>query len=202
MNPFSPKRFLQTAIGLSVVMVIIEVWSGAYRDPIPDMYRGNVHMGKEHGENMMIKDVEMTVDISKGGLLFHVPSWVGRGDVNIRFSGEGAKAMNRLGFKVEQGDSGPYINLSCNVIKSKSDTFGLWKARVFKLSFARDSQCKDMELIAKDFDKFEIVTKSPSGMPIYGKLERDSRIGIIQQLVMRFNFRPSNYGSSDTFRSL
>lgn len=202
MNPFSRKRFLQTAIGLSVVMLIIEVWSGFYRNPIPDVYRGSIHMGQEHGKNLLIKDVEVTLNIPSGGYFFSPPSWIGRSDVNINLSGKGVDSMKKLGFKIEQEDGDHYVNMSCNVVDSKTATYGIWQARVFDLSFARNSQCKDMEMIAKDFDNFEIVTKSPSGMPIYAKLERDSRIGIIQQLVMRFNYSPNNYGGSDTFRSL
>lgn len=202
MNPFSRKRFLQTAIGLSIVMLIIELWTGFYRNPIPDVYRGSVHIGQESGKNLLIKDVEVTLDIPNGGYFFSPPSWAERGDVNISFSGKGVDSMKKLGFKIEQADDNHYVNMSCNVVNSKTETYGIWQARVFDLSFARDSQCKAMEMIAKDFDNFEIVTKSPSGMPIYAKLERDSRIGIIQQLVMRFNYSPNNYGGSDTFRSL
>lgn len=202
MNPFSPKRFLQTAIGLSIVMLIIEVWSGFYRNPIPDFYRGSIHIGQEHGKNMHVKDVEVILSIPSGGFFFNPPSLIGDSDVNINLSGKGVDFMKKLGFKIEQEDGDHYVNMSCNVVDSKTAAYGLSMVRVFNLSFRRDSQCKAMEMVAKDFDKFEITTNSPSGMPIYFKLERDSRIGIIQQLIMRLTYSPNNYGGSDTFRSL
>lgn len=200
MNPFSQKRFFHTAVGLAVALFIGEVILGVIGNPVQDVYRGTVSIGEEYGKNMLINDVEMSVDIPSNRSILRAPIWAERGDINITFTGNGVDAMKKLGYSVEQSKGESYVQLSCTV--RNSITKGYWAsyARYFELVFTSDSPCKSMKMGATNFDKFEVFTTAPSGVPIFAHLNRDSRVGIIQRLIMRFNYKTTNYGGEDTFR--
>lgn len=197
MNPFALKRFAQTFFGLAIVLTICEILVGYYRDPIPDIYRGEIYIGEKYNK-VLVKDIAVTLEIAQKGMIFGARPYFMTHGLRINLDGENANLFEKFGLKTTKIDEEYRAYLLCDIGNTETDTYSKGYIRYLELRFTKDSTCQPALLGALNFDDLELTTKTPSGTPIFMKLKRDSHIGIIQRTVLRLNYDPNDYGSRST----
>lgn len=194
------RTFKQAASVVVGFWLIAEVVIGFIRNPIDDRFTGSVAIINGAKANHI--DVAMTLDMLEGGFVINKrPEVENNTGVRLAFEGKDVQALHALGLQenfVLSENHWKFKDGFCQLegFRNNGASAGLnpqdLNMQRADLTFTSSGKgCMAFNVAITDFDHVEFSTYKPGLFPsgvIYAKLERDSRLNLIQRTIMRMRF--------------
>ncbi|WP_408601898.1 hypothetical protein [Pseudomonas sp. PLMAX] len=195
------RKFSSAAAILVTVWVLTDIVLGFVRNPLDDQFTGNV--GIINGNKIAQVDATMTLDMLEKGFTINRRPGIYNTGVRLSFEGKDAQTLTALGLPnqfVPNEDSWKYEQGFCQLsgIKTEGASPGITpehpRMNYGRFTFTSSTEgCMPFIVAMTDFDHIEFSTYQRGYLfdrknVIYGSLERDSRVSLIQRTIMRMRF--------------